>query len=230
MKPAHSATFFQRMAGFITIITMRRPTLLHEQRIQACVDTTEAHEGKRKQTCRDEDDGHTTHATGHFRQIQLLAQTCKHHQGKSEANGRGEGVDDALQEVVILLDDEDGDTQHGTVRGDERQEDAQGLIECRRYFLQDDLHHLHQRSDDEDEGQRLQVLQAQRIEHKVLYEPRHDSGERHHKGHGGSHAQRGVYLLRHAQERADAEELRQDDIVDEYRGDEYKYVFHNSMC
>lgn len=46
-------------------------------------------------------------------------------QRHTEADGGGEGIDHGLQQVVILLDAEDGDAEQGTVGRDEGQEDAQ---------------------------------------------------------------------------------------------------------
>ena len=86
-----------------------------------------------------------------------------------------------------------------------------------RHLLQDNLHHLHQRCDDKDECQRLQVLQAKGIEHIHLDEPGDDSSQSHHKRHSRTHTQRGVHFLGNTKEGADAQELRKDDIVDKYR-------------
>ena len=198
-----------------------------EEGAQTAVDSREAHESQREQTGREHDDGHAAHALGNVDQLELFAHAGKDGQGQSEANGCGEGIDDGLQQVEVLLDDQNGYTQHGAVGGDERQEDAQGLIERRRDLLEDDFDHLHQGGNDQDEGDGLQILQSEGVEHIGLNEPRNDGGQRHDEGNGCRHAQRGVDLLGHAEERTDAEELRQDDIVDEYRANENQDIFHS---
>lgn len=101
-------------------------------------------------------------------------------------------------------------------------EDSEGLIESRRYFLENDLNHLNEGRDDEDERQRLQILEVEGIEDEHLYEVGDDCRQRQHESDGSSHTQRCADFLAHSQERTDAEELGKDDIVDEYRGYEYQ--------
>ena len=95
-------------------------------------------------------DGHAAHALGDVGQLQLFAHAGEDGQCQSEADGGAEGVDHALCQVEVLLYDEDGHAQHGAVGRDERQEDAQCLIEWGRDLLQHNLDHLHQRGDDQD--------------------------------------------------------------------------------
>ena len=206
------------------------PSVEAEEHLQPAVDAREAHEGQREQSGGDHHDGHALHALGHLHQLELLAHAGKHRQRHAEADGRGEGIDHGLQQVVILLDAEDGHAEHGAVRRDQRQEDAQRLIERRRHLLQHDLHHLHQRGDDQDEGDRLQILQAEGVEHVFLYEPGDDRGQRQHEGDGSRHTQRGVNLLRYAKERTDAQELCQHDVVHEDGANENQYILHNIRC
>ena len=115
-----------------------------EKDAKATVYTTEAHEGEREQTSREHHNSHATHTLGNVAQFQLFAHTSKNGQCQSEANGGREGISHALQQVEVFLDNKDGHTQHSTVGGDERKEDAQGLIECGRHLLEDNLNHLYQ--------------------------------------------------------------------------------------
>ena len=87
------------------------------------------------------------------------------------------------------MDTENGYTKHSTVGSDEGQEDAQCLIEGGRHLLQDYLDHLHKSSNDQDEGDGLQILQAKGVEHELLYQPGDDGGQRQYKGYGCRHAQ-----------------------------------------
>ena len=50
----------------------------------------------------------------------MLADTSEDHEGEREADSDGDRVDDALQQCVFLLDDEDGDPEDAAVRRDER--------------------------------------------------------------------------------------------------------------
>ena len=61
------------------------------------------------------------------------------------------------------MDDENGYTEDTTVRRDQRKEDTESLVESRGDLLQDDLDHLYECGDDEDEGDRLHVLHPQRL-------------------------------------------------------------------
>lgn len=53
-----------------------------------------------------------------------------------------------------------------------------------------------------------------------LDQPGHHGGDCHDERYGSAHTHRGLDLRRHAQERADAEELRQYDVVDEDGADD----------
>ena len=198
-----------------------------EEQFQTAIDTAESHEGHGQQTGSDEGDGHTFDSLRHLVHGQLFAQSGEEHHGEEEAEGGGEGIDNALQQVVVLLDDEDGNAEDTAVGRDERKEHAECLVEAGRHFLQDDFDHLHECGDDEDEGNRLQVAEAVGVEHELLDEVSDNRGQREHEGHGHTHARGGADLLRNSEEGADSEELRQDDIVNEYRCDEDKNVFHN---
>ena len=115
-----------------------------EESAEAAVDAREAHEGEAQQSGRDEHNSHPAHTTRNVGHLQLLAHSGKDGHSEAEADGGGKGVDHGLQEVEVLLYDEDGYAEHGTVGGDEGQEDAKCLIECGRHLLQDNLDHLHQ--------------------------------------------------------------------------------------
>lgn len=160
--------------------------------------------------------GHAFHAFGGAGELELLADAGEDYQCQGEADGDGGGVDDALQEVHVLLDDQDGHAEDGAVGGDKRQEDAQGLIERGGNLLEHYLDHLHEACDDEDVGDGLQVFQMQRHEDIVHDEPGHHGGQKHDEQHGAAHADGRFYIFTDTQERADAQELCQHDIVYQY--------------
>ena len=137
----------------------------------------------------------------------MLTDASEDHEGEREADGDGDRVDDALQQRVFLLDDEDGDPEDAAVRRDEWEEDAEGLVESRRYLLQDDLDHLHEGSDDEDEGDGLHIDHVEGLEDELLQEEGTHCREREDEGHGSAHADSSVDLLRDAEEGTDTEEL-----------------------
>ena len=213
----------------LTCLVYRMESVKSHKHLEAAVDTREAHEGKAQQAGRKHHNGHAAHAFGDIDQLQLLTHTGKDRQRQAEADGRREGIDHTLQQVEVFLNTKDSHTEHGAVGGNERQEDAQRLIQGGRDLLEYNLYHLHQGGNDEDEGYGLQVLQSVGFEDVFLDQPRDDGGQRHHKGYCCRHTQRGIDLLGNAQERTNAEELRQDDIVDEYRANENQNIFHNTF-
>ena len=189
----------------------------------------EAHEGHGEDAGGDEGDGDTLHRGGELGARKLLADACEDHEGEREADSDGDRVDDTLQQRVFLLDDEDGDPEDATVRRDEREEDAEGLVECRGYLLQDDLDHLHEGGDDEDEGDGLHIDHVEGLEDELLQEEGAHRRECQDEGHGGTHTEGGIYLLRDTEEGTDAEELREDDIVDEDRRNEEEEIVSHKV-
>ena len=102
---------------------------------ETALQAAEAHEGESQKTCRDEDDARALHSLRNLHQFELLAKTGEKRHCQGEADGRGDGIDDALQEVEVFLDDEDGYAEYVTVGGNQRQEDAQCLIQSGRHLF-----------------------------------------------------------------------------------------------
>ena len=109
------------------------------------------------------------------------------------AQGGCEGIDQRLAEVQhvgretegeFLRDDRDRDAEDGAVRGDQGQEDTEGLVEGRTHLLQHDLHHLHEGGDHQDEGDRLQELELEGNEEVLVDEVSHQRGEGDDEAHG----------------------------------------------
>ena len=120
-----------------------------------------------------------------------------------------------------------GNAEHRAVGGDEGKEDTQRLVERRADLLEHDLDHLHESRNHEDEGYGLQEGETERNE-KVLVDQVSDKcRERNHEADCCGHSGRGGQLVGHTEERADSEELREDDIVDEYRRNNDEQNFHN---
>jgi hypothetical protein len=92
--------------------------------------------------------------------------------------------------------------------------------------VDEDFEELDDAGYDQDEGQGLQIAQAQRLEYGVLDGPGGQSRDRAHENHREAHARGGFGALRHADERAQAEQLDQNEIVDEGVGDDYGNVRH----
>ena len=122
----------------------------------------------------DQCDRRTLHAFRHVGHGQLLTNTCEDDQRQGKTDGDRDRIDDRLQEIVIFLNHQDSHTQYTAVRGDQRQEDTQRLIEGGRDLLEDDLHHLYQGSDDQDETDGLHEAQTKSIENILLNQEGND--------------------------------------------------------
>ena len=160
-----------------------------EQRFQPKVHAAESHEGQRQQSCRYEYDRHASHALGDIDVSQLLAYSGEEDKSQREADGRGERVNNALDEREVLLYHENGHAKHGAVGGDEWQEYSERLVEGGRDLLEDYLNHLHERRYDQDERYGLEILQAERVEHAFLQQESHHGGHGQHESHGHAHAE-----------------------------------------
>ena len=118
----------------------------------------------------------------------MLTKSCKEHHGEQEADACGESIDDAFEQVVVLLNDEDGHTEDAAVGGDEGKEHAECLIEGGHGLLENHLNHLHQGCNDKDECNRLKIFESKGVEHIDLNEVGHDSGNDQDGGHCHAHA------------------------------------------
>ena len=88
-------------------------------------DTRESHKRHSQQAGRNQGNGCPLHTIRHMCHGQLLADAGENDQRQGEADTDGNRVDDSLQQVIVLLDNLDRDTQHAAVRRNQRQEDPQ---------------------------------------------------------------------------------------------------------
>ena len=76
-----------------------------------------------------------------------------------------------LHERVMTKDHEQRRTQDGAVHRDQRQEDAEVLVEGHRVAFDDHLDELDERGDDDDEEDEAEEFEFERHEHIVVSEP-----------------------------------------------------------
>ena len=146
-----------------------QPSLLQsEQSLQASIYTREAHEGKTEESGCNHHNGYALHTLRNADQCLLLTNAGKDDESQDKAEGCRERINHTLQEIVVLLDNQDGYTQHSTVGSNQRQEDAKCLIKRRRNLLENNLYHLNQGGNHEDERQGLEILQSEWIEYILL--------------------------------------------------------------
>jgi hypothetical protein len=109
--------------------------------------------------------------------------------------------------------------EHRAVGGDQRQVDAQHLVQHRAGLLDHQFGELHDGGDGDDEGQRAQVFELVGHQQPAVDQVAGAAGHGEHEGGRRAHAERGLQLLRHAHERAQAEDADEDDVVDENRAE-----------
>ena len=83
-------------------------------------------------------------------------------------------------------------------------------------LFEEHFHELHEGGDDQDEGDRAQVFQVVGHQHVPLHQPGDDARQHQHEHHGHGHAGGGFHLLGGSQERAVAQVLDQQDVVDQH--------------
>ena len=192
-----------------------------------CSPARKAHECHCQQSGSNQSYRSTLHTFRYTNQAHLLAQACKQCQCQAETKCRRECINHSRQQIIIFLDNKDSHTENTAVGSNQRQEHAQGLIQRRRNFLQDNLYHLHQCGNHQNKGNSLQIAQIKSVEHILLNKECHDSGDGEHECHRCRHAQCSLHFLGNSQERANSQELRQYDVVYKDCRDKYQYIFHN---
>ena len=91
-----------------------------------------------------------------------LANAGEEHQHQREADGAAGAEEQRFDEVVLVGDVEQRYAEHRAVGGDQRQVDAQHLMQHRAGLLDHHLGELDDGGDGDDEGQRAQVFQPER--------------------------------------------------------------------
>jgi hypothetical protein len=126
---------------------------------------------------------------------------------------------------VLLLGIEQGHTEYRAVGGDQRQEDAQYLVQHRAGLVHDRFGELHHHGDHQDEGDGAQVFQAERFEQVLVDQVAADRGKRQNERRRQPHAHGGFQLARDTHEGAQAEKLHQHEVVDQHGADQDEGVF-----
>jgi len=147
------------------------------------------------------------------RQRQAFAQAGKDQQHQREAKGGAKTIDQALEKTHLLLDGEQRQAEHRAVGGDQRQVDAERLIQRRRRFLDDHLDELHGRRDDQDEGENPQIAEIERRQQPVLEHPGGGARQGDDEGRGKAHPQRAVHVAGDPHEWTKPEKFHQHHVV-----------------
>src|SRR6056297_2284502 len=190
----------------------------------------EAHETERHEPGDDEGDAEALQAVGHVAVLQLLADPGQRHDGQRPAHPAAEAVHRRLGESVVALHHEQRAAEDGAVHRDQRQEDAEGVVQGGHVAIQRHLQNLHQRGDhadiaDQTQEREVDLGQAGPGERPlgqedVVDQVVHRHRDALHRDHGQAEAERRLDLLRHGQEGAHAEEKGERQVLDEDRFDE----------
>jgi hypothetical protein len=203
-------------------------------------DPRERHEHHGHQSRRDEGDAEALQARGHVAVLELLADPGEQHDGECPAGAAREAVHDALRERVGAFDHEQRAAEDRAVDGDERQEDAERVVQRRHVAIEEHLEDLHDRrhgADVGDQSQEAQVhaaeacpLERAALQQVVVDQVVGGHGDGLHHDHRDAEAERGLHLLRDGEEGAHAEEERQCQVLDEQRLErEVDVVFHHCV-
>ena len=110
--------------------------LQSEQYLESAVYSAESHERHGEEAGCDECYRHSLHGLWYAGKLELLTQSGKDDHGEGEAEGCGDGIDDAGEEseldalaVVLVACHLNGNTEDTAVGGDEWEEHAECLIE-----------------------------------------------------------------------------------------------------
>ena len=157
------------------------------------------------------------------------ANASEEHHGETEAECGGCGVDYGVEEVEVFLCHDNGYAEYGAVCGNQGEVDAEGCVESGGGFLDNNLEHLDQYGDDEDEGYGLDELKAKGDEDVVLEQPCDGGGHGHYEGDGHAHSEGRVDVFGDSDEWTYAEELGEDYIVDQYGGEYYGEICEHGL-
>ena len=192
--------------------------------------TAKAHEAHGGDSGRNQRDGQALEALRRVGGLDAGTHAAEQQHGDQEADARTGGADKRLgvgqaeaelgHNGGVVLHGQNGDAQHAAVGRDQRQVDAQGLIQRRDVLFQRDLDQLDQNGDDEDEDDRLQVTQIIGIQQEDLQREGHSRGNDHDDDNSSAHAHGGIQLFGNAEERADTQKLHQYVVVDQDHAEE----------
>ena len=121
---------------------------------------------------------------------------------------------------MVLVDIEQGDTQHGTVGGYQRQVDTQHPVQKGTALAHYHFSKLHDYGNDQNEGYGLEISQPQWQQQELVGQVAAGGSECQDEGGCHGHAHGGFEFIGDAHKRAQPQELYQYEIVDQNRSDQ----------
>lgn len=170
------------------------------------MNTAHSHHGDGHAGGRNQGNRQVSQAAGDHILIELFADAGEEQDGHGVTQGRADGVGNRLQEVIVGFNVDEGDTQDGTVRGDQGQVDPHGLMKGGHRLFHEHFNELDQGRDGQDEDKGLQVGQIEGDQDEVVQGIGKHGSKKHNKGYGCPHAKGVIEVLGNAQEGAHAQE------------------------
>ena len=143
----------------------------------------------------DEGDWSALHSLRETGDLELLTDACEEHHSEGEAECSSYCIDSRLEDGVLKVDDVDGNTQNGTVGGDQRKEYTEGCVERRHRLLEDDLYHLNKSCNNQDVNDGLHELEFGWNKDAVIDRIGHQGSNQHNESYGHPHACCSIDLL-----------------------------------
>ena len=147
--------------------------------------------------------------------FEALANAGKQNQRQRESDSAASAEQQRLKEVVAQADVQQRDAEHGAIGGDQRQVDAQYLMQQGTGLLDHQFRKLHDRGNRYDEGQGAQVFELVRNQQPLIDDITGATGHGQDEGGCSPHACRRLKLLGHSHERAQAKNADEHDVIDE---------------
>ena len=184
-------------------------------------ESSEAHEGQGQDAGKDQGDCGALSDVGHVGQVKFFAHTGHDGEGEGESRTCAHGVYEALDEVVFFLGLEQGQAEDGAVGGDERQEDTQCAEQRGAELLDDHFYELYGGGDDGNVANQFEIGRTHGVEHDVDAVSAYGTDD-HDEDHGQAHADSRFFFAGNTEERADAQEHAEHEIVHDSRVNEYR--------
>ena len=137
----------------------------------------------------------------------FLTHTGKKDDGDRKAHGNTDTIDNTLDKIIALLYIRKSHAENGAVRRNQGKIYAQRFVKAYHVLLQEHFHKLYQCSDHQDKDNRLQILNPQLHEHKVIDQARARCCDRDNEDNRRAHTGSCLCFLGNAKERAQSEEL-----------------------
>ncbi|CAK0744928.1 hypothetical protein CCP4SC76_1570003 [Gammaproteobacteria bacterium] len=192
-------------------------------------EAAEAHEGQRQDAGRDQRNRVTLPRDRHIGDRDPFPQGGKEYQDQRKSDRGAKTEQTRCHQAPGFMDIEQGRAQHRAVGGNQRQVNAEHLIQPRAGLANHHFGDLHHGGDQGDEDDGLQIIDAQGPQEIGIDQITGHARQGHHEGGGKAHADSGFGSPGNAHEGTQAQEIDQHEVVDQNRADEKQCVLLHAM-